>query len=49
MATVVGRISPTRAIRLREPWYGEDAVPPTEYLFYQVLATVGGTAPRCTK
>ena len=49
MATVVGRISPTRAIRLGEIWYGEDAVPPTEYLFYQVLATVGGTAPRCTK
>ena len=49
MATVVGRISPTRAIRLGEIWYGDGAVPPTEYLFYQVLAIVGGTAPRCTK
>ena len=45
MATVVGRISPTRAIRLGESWYGEGAVPPTEYLFYKVVASVLGTAP----
>ena len=35
---------PTRAIRLGEIWYGDGAVPPTEYLFCKVLATVGGTA-----
>ena len=40
---------PTRAIRLGEIWYGDGAVPPTEYLFCKVLATVGGTAPSCTK